>query len=126
MNYTPSKPIAGFRPVTLDPNFNQFISQPPTYEDALAFLQSKYGSKRATPEHVREWYDFMDAVCWCDQNGHAVRNWPMWYYRWDVNYARFAALRAVPDPALESCGGKTPIRAHSIGKEALDALDQIL
>ena len=90
-------------------SFKAYISTPPTFEQAFAFLRQKYGE--GLPESlVREWYDDMEAICWTSSKGATCRNWPYWFYTWRKNRARFAALRAVPE---QPRNGRTPPRADN-------------
>lgn len=80
--------------VTLTRKFQQFIKGKPNFAEAEALIVHIYGESNRPL--VKEWYDYMERLGWCDKKGHTCRNWLYWYYTWDVNRDRMTAIRAVP------------------------------
>ena len=96
-------------PIIHTTEFREYLQSPPSLDEALSFLRRKYG-ETLDESFVREWYEDMEGHCWCDLQGHTIRNWPGIFYRWRKNRARFAALRAVPE---QPRNGRTPPRADN-------------
>jgi len=79
----------------------------PTLEQVLSHAHTIMGFR--DDDFVRDWYQQMNAVFWCDEFGNQIKNWAWVLNKWRLNRKIFERLRdpeRIPDARKAGTGGR--------------------